>query len=127
MGRYCADDPLPKRTQEKCQRRINANREEHVKHVRQVLECLSRAGLLLRPEKCEFHKESVEFLGFQVTTTGVQMSQEKIDSIRNWPVPHDVKSVQGFLGFANFNRRFIEGYSKKAIPLTKITKKDVGF
>jgi len=62
-----------------------------------------------------------------VTTKGVRMSPEKIQAIQEWPAPHDVKSVQGFLGFANFNRRFIEGYSKKALPLTEITKKDTGF
>ena len=55
------------------------------------------------------------------------MSPEKIKAIAEWPTPHDVKEVQSFLGFANFNRKFIEGYSKKALPLTDITKKDIGF
>ena len=56
-------------------------KEEHVKHVQDVLERLSQAGLLLNPEKCEFHKESVEFLGFVVSTIGIQISPEKIKVI----------------------------------------------
>ena len=55
------------------------------------------------------------------------MSPEKIKAIAEWPIPYDVREVQSFLGFANFNRKFIEGYSKKALLLTDITKKDIGF
>jgi len=102
-------------------------KEEYVKHVQDVLKRLSQAGLLLNPEKCEFHKESVEFLGFVVSTTGIRMSPEKIKAIAEWPTPHDIRSVQSFLGFANFNRRFIKGYSKKALLLIDVIKKDVRF
>ena len=101
--------------------------EEHVSHVQEVLGCLSQAGLLLKPEKCEFHRRSVEFLGFVVSTKGISMSPEKIKAIAEWPTLYDVKEVQSFLGFANFNRKFIKGYSKKALLLTDITKKDIGF
>ena len=103
------------------------DKTQHVEHVQDVLSCLSQAELRLKPEKCEFHRDSVEFLGFVVSTEGIQMSPDKIKAILEWPTPYDVKTVQGFLGFANFNRKFIEGYSKKALPLTDITKKDVGF
>ena len=106
---------------------FSANKEEHVKHVQDALQCLSQAGLLLQPEKCEFHRNKVEFLGFVVSTEGIQMSPDKVKDIREWPVPHNVKTVQSFLGFVNFNRKFIEGYSKKALPLTNITRADVGF
>ena len=67
--------------------------EEHVSHVQEVLGCLSQAGLLLKPEKCEFHRRSVEFLGFVVSTKGISMSPEKIKAIAEWPTPHDVKEV----------------------------------
>ena len=103
------------------------DKTQHIQHVQEVLGCLSQAGLLLKTEKCEFHKESVEFLGFVVSTKGVHMSPEKIKAIEEWPTPKDVKGVQSFLGFANFNRRFIEAYSKKVLPVTNITQKDVGF
>jgi hypothetical protein len=101
--------------------------EEHILYIQDVLICLLQARLLLKPEKCEFHKTLVKFLGFIVITKGVRISPEKIQAIQEWPTPHDIKLVQGFLGFANFNRRFIEGYSKKALLLTEITKKDTGF
>jgi len=83
--------------------------------------------LLLKPEKYEFHKELVEFLGFIVSITGIRISPEKIKAIAEWPISYDVKLVQSFLGFMNFNRRFIKGYSKIALPLIDITKKEKGF
>ena len=55
------------------------------------------------------------------------MSQDKIRDIQEWPTPTTVKEVQAFLGFLNFNRRFIEGFLKKALPLTKLTAKDKEF
>ena len=55
--------------------------EEHVQHVLEVLECLKQARLLLKPEKCEFHKKKVDFLGYDISTEGVQMSQDKIKDI----------------------------------------------
>ena len=55
--------------------------EEHISHIQEVLGCLSQAGLLLKPEKCEFHRRSVEFLGFVVSTKGISMSPEKIKAI----------------------------------------------
>ena len=80
-------------------------------------------SLLLKPEKCEFHKEEVNFLGYIVTTSGIRASPEKVRATKEWPTPYDVKSVQSFLGFTGFNRQFIKDYSKIALPLTEITKK----
>lgn len=101
--------------------------KEHVRHVTEVLECLRKADLRLKPEKCEWHKEEVEFLGFVVGRNGVKMSNKKIQVVKDWPKPTTVKGIQEFLGFVNFNRRFIKDYSKKALPLTKLTRKDTPF
>jgi transposase InsO family protein len=101
--------------------------EEHIRHVTEVLECLRKADLRLKPEKCEWHKEEVEFLGFVVGRNGVKMSSKKIQVVKDWPKPTTVKGIQEFLGFVNFNRRFIKDYSKKALPLTKLTRKDTPF
>ena len=101
--------------------------EEHIRHVTEVLECLKQADLQLKPEKCEWHKEEVEFLGFIVGRNGVKMSPTKIEVIKSWQTPTTVKKIQEFLGFVNFNRRFIKGYAKKAIPLTRLTRKDTPF
>jgi transposase InsO family protein len=101
--------------------------EEHIRHVTEVLECLRKADLRLKPEKCEWHKEEVEFLGFVVGRNGVKMSDKKIQVVKDWPKPTTVKGIQEFLGFVNFNRRFIKDYSKKALPLTRLTRKDTPF
>jgi hypothetical protein len=103
------------------------SREEHVRHVKLVLEKLKKNNLLLKPEKCDFHKQEVEFLGHLVGVDGVRMDPRKIDAVTNWPEPTTVKEVQAFLGFANFYRRFIAGYSKIAQPLTELTRKDLTF
>ena len=55
------------------------------------------------------------------------MSTAKVESVRNWPVPRNVKDIQAFLGFANFYRRFIAGFSKICKPLTDLTQKDKMF
>ena len=71
--------------------------------MRQVLECLAKADLRLKLEKCEWHKEEVEFLGYVVGRYGVKMSDKKIQVVKDWPTPTTVKGIQEFLGFVNFN------------------------
>jgi hypothetical protein len=105
----------------------SATPEEHVEHVKIVLRCLDKFNLRLKPEKCEFHKREVAFLGYIVGADGVRMSEEKIKVVKEWPQPKNVKEIQSFLGFLNFNRQFIKDYSKIAIPLTKLTRKDTTF
>ena len=56
--------------------------EEHVQHVLKVLECLKQAGLLLKPEKYKFHRKKVDFLGYDISTEDIQMSQDKIKDIQ---------------------------------------------
>lgn len=100
---------------------------EHEIHVNQVLKKLEQAGLQADITKCAFHVTEVPYLGLIITTEGVKMDPAKVDTIVNWPTLINVKDVQSFLGFANFYRRFIYGYSKLAAPLTNLTKKDVPF
>jgi len=101
--------------------------EEHKKHVHEILQTLQDNKLLVEREKCEFHKQKVEFLGYEILPGEVRMSPSKIESIREWPVPDTVTKVRGFLGFANFYRKYIRGYGGIAIPLTDLTKKDQPF
>jgi transposase InsO family protein len=98
--------------------------QAHQEHVRQVLQALQQAGLGLNPKKCNFHSQRVRYLGFIVTPHGLEMDPTKIDAVRNWPVPQNVKDLQTFLGFANFYRRFISGYSRVCRPLTELTSKN---
>jgi hypothetical protein len=80
------------------------NLDNHRNHILKVLEALSKAGLQLKPEKCEFHKQEVKYLGFIISTNGTKMDPAKVTMIQEWPEPRNVKDVQSFLGFANFHR-----------------------
>lgn len=96
---------------------------KHTQHVREVLRRLRKNGLYARADKCEFHSETVEYLGYILSPEGLTMSQDKIDTIQKWPEPRKIKEIQSFLGFANFYRRFIQNYSEIVVPLTRLTRK----
>jgi len=93
-------------------------------HVKEVLKRLQKARLYAKAEKCEFHSDSVEYLGYVLSPSGLNMSNAKVKTIQEWPEPKKVKDIQSFLGFANFYRRFIFNYSDIVIPLTHLTRKD---
>ncbi len=95
--------------------------QDHVQHVRRVLQRLLENGLLVKVEKCVFHAQSVPFLGYIISSEGVRMDPEKIQAVVDWPTPDSRKALQRFLGFANFYRRFIRNYSQLAAPLTALT------
>ena len=98
--------------------------ESHQQHVQEVLRCLRLHHLFSKPEKCEFHLDSVEYLGYRLSPEGLTMSPDKIQTISDWPEPRKVKDIQSFLGFANFYRQFIFNYSDIVVPLTRLTRKD---
>jgi len=101
------------------------NAEEHTKHLRLVLERLRKYALYANRKKCHFFTDSVEFLGFIVGSEGVSMDPRRVDTVAAWPQPTTYREVQQFLGFANFYRRFIQGYSRIARPLTSLLKGSV--
>ena len=80
------------------------------------MELLRQHNLSLKLEKCEFEKSSVEYLGVVVSHDSVKMYPVKVARVTEWPVPTNKKEVQSFLGFTNFDRRFIEGFHKFLIP-----------
>jgi len=98
--------------------------ESHQQHVWEVLHRLRLHGLFAKPEKCEFHSDSVEYLGYRLSPDGLTMSPDKIQTISDWPEPRKVKDIQSFLGFANFYCWFIFNYSDIVVPLTWLTWKD---
>jgi hypothetical protein len=101
---------------------FSADPASHVHHVSQVLEQLLEWGLFCKLEKCEFSVTKVGFLGYVVSTTGVNMDLERVDTIRHWPTPRTTREVLSFLGFCNFYRRFIHDYSGIASGMTAILK-----
>jgi len=101
---------------------------DHRTKVRAVLQRLKDAGLQIDIDKCEFETTSVKYLGFIIEAgKGIRVDPEKVAAIKNWQTPTTVTGVRSFLGFANFYRRFISGFSITAGPLTDLTKKDISF
>ena len=94
----------------------------HVEAVRRVLDILRRHGLFANLKKCQFHKDEVCFLGYIVLAQGVRMEDGQIKAVKNWPEPTSVRDIQVFIGFANFYRRFIQGFSRIAALLTSLLK-----
>ena len=94
----------------------------HVEAVRWVLDLLRKNGLFANLKKCRFYKDEVRFLGYVVLSQGIRMEDKKIEAVKNWPEPKSVWDIQVFIGFANFYRQFIRGFSKIAAPLTSILK-----
>ena len=101
--------------------------EEHAQHLRQVFQLLREHRLYGKMSKCAFFMEAVEFLGHIISTTGVATDPAKVTTIKEWPIPKNVKDVQSFLGLCNYYRRFVPNYSTIATPLTDLTRKDLPF
>ncbi len=99
----------------------------HTQHVRRVLQRLLENKLFVKAEKCEFHAESVTFLGHIISTRGIKPDPAKIEAVAMWPVPDSRKALQRFLGFANFYRRYIRNFGQIAAPLTALTSTKVIF
>ena len=97
---------------------------EHEQHVRKVLQCLKQRRLLFKLEKCEFHKFEVEFLEFVIETQKIRMNSIKLKAMQKWSQSTNIKEVQTFLEFVNYNRKFIKNYFKEVIPLINLTIKD---
>ncbi|CBF89606.1 hypothetical protein AN0376.2 [Aspergillus nidulans FGSC A4] len=90
----------------------NGDLRQHRKHVRMVLKKLEEAGLYLDIKKCEFECKETKYLGFIIQAgKGIKMDPEKVKAIKEWETPTTIKGVRGFLGFANFYRRFIPNFS----------------
>ncbi|KAJ1590085.1 hypothetical protein NDA12_003868 [Ustilago hordei] len=96
--------------------------EAHVKHVTEVLTHLRSNRLFAKLSKCEFHTKTVEFLGYIIKLTGIEMDPEKVRTVKEWPMPESIHDIQRFLGFANFYRRFIAHFAHIAKPLTALVK-----
>ncbi|GKB69516.1 putative nucleotidyltransferase, ribonuclease H [Tanacetum coccineum] len=103
------------------------NKEEHEKYLKQILELLKKEELYAKFSKCEFWIPKVQFLGHVIDSEGIHVDPSKIESIKNWTSPKSPTEIHQFLGLAGYYRRFIEGFSKIAKPMTKLTQKKVKF
>ncbi|KAA0060093.1 uncharacterized protein E6C27_scaffold39G00090 [Cucumis melo var. makuwa] len=99
--------------------------EEHRDHLQKVFQKLKENQLYVKREKCSFAQEWINFLGHVIECGRIGMEEGKIVAIRDWTMPKSVSELRSFLGLANYYRRFVEGFSKRASPLTELLKKDV--
>ncbi|THH07106.1 hypothetical protein EW145_g3606 [Phellinidium pouzarii] len=98
------------------------NLEDLRRKTNRVLKVLQDNDLFLKPEKCVFEVQEVEFLGMILRPDNIHMDPVKLAGIQQWPEPHTVKQLRSFLGFCNFYRRFIPNYSSIAYPLNELTR-----
>ena len=101
---------------------------DHHAHVRTILNRLQEAGLHLELKKCEFDVTRTKYLGFIVEAgKGTLMDPDKVKAIQEWQAPRTISGVRGFLGFANFYRKFIPHFARLVEPLVQLTKKNAMF
>ena len=92
---------------------FSRNAQEHLEHLRRALELLREKQWYVKAQKCSFFMQTISFLGYRVSATGVQPDPDKIEAIRSWPLPLGTRTeVQKFLGLASYYRNFIPGFAK---------------
>lgn len=103
------------------------NAAEHNERLRKVLERLVKNGLKIQPEKCQFLRREILFLGNRITPEGIFPDDTKFEKLKNWPIPNARNKVQEFLGFCNYYRKFIKNFAVIAKPLSILTSPSVQF
>ncbi|EOY00066.1 Retrotransposon protein [Theobroma cacao] len=103
------------------------NDDEHAAHLRIVLQTLRERQLYAKFSKCEFWLKEVVFLGHVVSGAGIYVDPKKIEAILQWEQPRTVTEIRSFLGLAGYYRRFVQGFSLIAAPLTRLTSKGVKY
>ncbi|KAK1608145.1 hypothetical protein QYE76_031818 [Lolium multiflorum] len=101
--------------------------EEHEQHLEIILETLRQHKLYAKFSKCEFWLKEVGFLGHILSAGGIAVDPAKIKTVAEWKVPTTQTEVRAFLGLAGYYRRFVEGFSSIARPMTQLLKKDKRF
>ena len=106
---------------------VSTTFEEHLDLLRDVFHRFNKAGLMLRPEKCQFLMEQVQYLGHILSARGLETDPGKTSAMDEFPRPNTTKKVKRFLGMSSYYRRFIKDFSKVAYPLNQLMKKDALF
>nr|GEX60392.1 retrotransposon protein, putative, Ty3-gypsy subclass [Tanacetum cinerariifolium] len=103
------------------------NEKEHEEHLKAILGLLKEEKLYAKFSKCEFWIPNVQFLGQVIDSQGIHVDPAKIESIKDWASPKTPTEIRQFLGLAGYYRRFIEGFSRIAKSMTKLTHKSIKF
>ncbi|KAL0551792.1 hypothetical protein IC582_010881 [Cucumis melo] len=92
--------------------------EEHAQHLEVVLGILRESELYANFDKCHFAQTRISYLGHYISVKGIEVDPEKIQAVREWPAPSNVREMRGFLGLTGYYRRFVQNYGSIAAPLT---------
>ena len=103
------------------------SKEDHEGHLRVSLQTLRERQLYAKFNKCEFWHTEVRFLGHVVSASKVSMDSEKVEAVMSWERPKSIFEIHSFLGLTGYYRRFIEDFSRLAIPMTRLTRKEAKF
>ncbi|GBC13386.2 retroviral-like aspartic protease 1 [Rhizophagus irregularis DAOM 181602=DAOM 197198] len=103
------------------------NWNEHLQHIKIVLEELRKTNMMLKLKKCEWAKKNVEYLGHIVGTDGLKPDNKKIEKIKNLKLPKNIKQIREINGLCSYYRKFVKGYLKIVKPIMELTRKNVPF
>ena len=103
---------------------FSQSKEEHLRHLRCVLEKLQSEKLLVKIKKCSFMKSELVYMRFVVSKDGLKMNPEKVQAIVDWPSPQSIFEVRSFHGLASFYRKFIKNFSGMCFPIIETIRKD---
>lgn len=106
---------------------LGRSEEHHLINLRNVFQTCRDKNLKLNPEKCDFMKPEVIFLGHKCTVQGIYPDNSKFNAIINYPIPKDAEAIKRFIAFCNYYRKFIPNFALISIPLNSLTKKNVTF
>ena len=104
-----------------------SNFETHLERVRQVFSRLRVANLKLHATKCCLFQKRVAFLGYVLSEKGIDVEEEKVAVVRDWPPPRNLSELRSYLGLCSYYRRFMKGFADIAAPLYKLQKKNAPF
>ena len=104
----------------------SANDEDHDKHLQEVFQHLTQAGLTLRGKKCHICMSEVAYLGHVFSSEGMKPDPQKISAVKVWNTPTDVSGLRSFLGLASYYRQYIQRFKDIAAPLHHLTS-PIGF
>lgn len=103
----------------------SSNMDEHIALIKRVLKQLIRCNIKLKAEKCKFVQNHIRYLGYKISKKGLEIDEQKTLCIEKYPIPKNLKELQRFIGFVNFYRKYIPEFSRIALPLYKLCKKDI--
>lgn len=106
---------------------IGFSEQNHLDNIRDIFDTCRRYNLRINPNKCDFFRHEVNFLGHKCTSNGLLPDPSKINSITNYPRPKDKSETKRFVAMANYYRRFIKNFATITKPLSELTRKRVEF